>query len=227
MDYVFQAVVLGLLLSLMVGPVFFLLLEISITKGFKSALIFDLGVLLSDVFYIFISLFFAYELRGIGALNNLLLSLIGGGLFLAYGIYNLRFKKVDLSESSQLKNKPVKPDKVLPRNKKILLNKRDIWILCLKGFTLNLLNPGVLIYWLAIVAKGFDLTENHQGSWHIYFFILIVLTVFFGLDVLKAYLANRLKPLVTDKLLKALNILIGSVFIGTGIFLILRQFFKM
>jgi len=227
MDYVFQAVVMGLLLSFMVGPVFFLLLEISITKGFKSALIFDLGVLLSDLFYIFISLFFAYELRGIGVLNNYLLSFIGGSLFLAYGIYNLRFKKVALSGENSLMLKASKSDKIFPRNKRRILNTRDVWILCLKGFTLNLLNPGVLIYWLAIVAKGFDLTENYLGQWHIYLFIFIVLAVFFGLDVLKAYLANRLKPLVTDRLLKALNILIGSVFIGTGIFLILRQFFKL
>ena len=95
MEYVFQAIGIGFLLSIMIGPVFFVLLEISITKGFKSALIFDLGVLLSDLFYIVISLFFAYQLKGLGDVkNNLALSILGGSLFIAFGVYNLFFKKL-------------------------------------------------------------------------------------------------------------------------------------
>lgn len=228
MDYFFQAFVIGLLLSLMIGPVFFLLLEISITKGFKSAIVFDLGVLLSDIFYVFLSMFFAYQLKSLGSLkNNFILSMVGGGLFLAYGIYNLWFKKISITSPQDLDQglSEVDPQVQLADRNKV--KRRNNALLFLKGFTLNLLNPGVVIYWLAIVAKGFDLVENHPGFWHIYVFIGIVLGVFFGFDCLKAYLANKLKPLVTVNLLKALNLLIGAVFMGTGIFLILRQILRM
>jgi len=225
MDYFFHAVVIGLLLSLMIGPVFFVLLEISITKGFKAAMIFDAGVLLSDIFYVFLSLFFAYQLRGLGSLkNNFLLSIIGGGLFLVYGIYNLWFKKITLESAHTLEQDLSEEQEIQTDLKK---KQRKIYaLLFLKGFTLNLLNPGVVIYWLAIIAKGFDLVDSYEGKWHIYFFVLIILGVFFGVDSLKAYLANKLKPLVTIKLLKSLNILIGGAFMGTGIFLILRQILK-
>lgn len=208
----------------MVGPVFFLLLEISITQGFKSAIIFDLGVLLSDVFYVFLSMFFAYQLRGIGSLkNNIVLSIVGGGLFLAYGIYNVWFKKIAIITPKELESSFSEDE--TPSVLKV--DRKNNVILFLKGFTLNLLNPGVVVYWLAIVAKGFDLVEEHEAFWHIYVFIAIVLGVFFGFDCLKAYLANKLKPLVTVNLLRALNFLIGAVFIGTGIFLILRQLLRM
>jgi threonine/homoserine/homoserine lactone efflux protein len=40
----------GLFLSFMIGPVFFILLETSIIKGLEP-LVFDLGVVLGDVFY--------------------------------------------------------------------------------------------------------------------------------------------------------------------------------
>jgi threonine/homoserine/homoserine lactone efflux protein len=40
----------GIFLSFMIGPVFFILIETSITKGFRAALAFDLGVVLGDVF---------------------------------------------------------------------------------------------------------------------------------------------------------------------------------
>jgi threonine/homoserine/homoserine lactone efflux protein len=195
------------------------LLEISITKGFKSALIFDLGVLLSDLFYIVISLFFAYQLKGLGDVkNNLALSILGGSLFMAFGVYNLFFKKVRLApidldrELIDLPEQQVKPKR-----------KKDNTMLVLKGFTLNLLNPGVVIYWLAIIAKGFDLVAKYESDIHISIYLAIILITFFGIDCLKAYVANKLKPLVTVNLLKALNLLIGVIFSGTGVFLILRQ----
>lgn len=219
MEYVFQAIGIGFLLSIMIGPVFFVLLEISITKGFKSAMIFDAGVLLSDLFYIVISLFFAYQLKGLGDVkNNLILSVLGGTLFIAYGVYNLFFKQVkmgtgaldeELLDSEEKANKSTK--------------KKDNSMLVLKGFMLNLLNPGVVIYWLAIIAKGFDLVAPYESDAHIVIFITIILITFFGIDCLKAYVANKIKPLVTVKLLRGLNSLIGFIFLGTGIFLILRQ----
>lgn len=219
MEYVFQAIGIGFLLSIMIGPVFFVLLEISITKGFKSAMIFDAGVLLSDLFYIVISLFFAYQLKGLGDVkNNVILSLLGGTLFIAYGVYNLFFKQVTMGTGAL-------DEELLDSEKKAIKStkNKDNSMLVLKGFMLNLLNPGVVIYWLAIIAKGFDLVAPYESDAHIVIFITIILLTFFGIDCLKAYVANKIKPLVTVKLLRGLNSLIGFVFLGTGIFLILRQ----
>jgi threonine/homoserine/homoserine lactone efflux protein len=218
MDYIFQAIGIGFILSIMIGPVFFVLLEISITKGFKAALIFDLGVLLSDLFYIVISMFFAYQLRGLSDFkNNLALSILGGSLFFVYGVYNLFFKKIKLV--------PITLDKELldDHHNSKSSTARDNTMLVLKGFTLNLLNPGVVIYWLAIIAKGFDLVSKYESDLHIMIFLFVILLTYFGIDSLKAYVANKLKPLVTTGLLKGLNWLIGIVFMGTGVFLILRQ----
>lgn len=218
MDYIFQAIGIGFILSIMIGPVFFVLLEISITKGFKAALIFDLGVLLSDLFYIVISMFFAYQLRGLSDFkNNLALSILGGSLFFVYGVYNLFFKKVKLVPITL--DKELLDDHYNPKS----TTARDNTMLVLKGFTLNLLNPGVVIYWLAIIAKGFDLVSKYESDLHIMVFLFVILLTYFGIDSLKAYVANKLKPLVTTGLLKGLNWLIGIVFMGTGVFLILRQ----
>jgi len=219
MEYVFQAIGIGFLLSIMIGPVFFVLLEISITKGFKSAMIFDAGVLLSDLFYIVISLFFAYQLKGLGDVkNNLILSVLGGALFIAYGVYNLFFKQVTMGTGALDEELLDSEEKANKSSKN-----KDNSMLVLKGFMLNLLNPGVVIYWLAIIAKGFDLVAPYESDAHIVIFITIILITFFGIDCLKAYVANKIKPLVTVKLLRGLNRLIGFVFLGTGVFLILRQ----
>jgi threonine/homoserine/homoserine lactone efflux protein len=58
----------GVLLSFMIGPVFFILLETSIIKGFRAALVFDLGVVFGDIFFITIAYLGSYRL--IQSLND-------------------------------------------------------------------------------------------------------------------------------------------------------------
>ena len=58
MDLILKGIVTGFVLSIMIGPVFFVLLETSIRRGVKAAIAFDLGVLLNDIFYILIAFVF-------------------------------------------------------------------------------------------------------------------------------------------------------------------------
>ena len=47
-----DAFLLGTILAIMIGPIFFMLIETSISNGIKAAAIFNLGVISSDfVFY--------------------------------------------------------------------------------------------------------------------------------------------------------------------------------
>jgi uncharacterized membrane protein len=45
---------------------------------------------------------------------------------------------------------------------------------------------------------------------------------FFFFDLLKILGAKKLRPLVTDNLLKSLNQFIGIVFVGFGVFLLIK-----
>ena len=96
-------------------------------------------------------------------------------------------------------------------------------MLGIKGFMLNFANPAVLFYWLGIIAQGNQVTDkDHPGQ--LIIFVILVLATYFGIDVLKILGAKKLRPLVTDSLLLALNRLIGIVFTVFGVFLILKQF---
>jgi threonine/homoserine/homoserine lactone efflux protein len=78
----------------MMGPVFFILIETSIRRGFRAAVAFDLGVLLSDAVYILFAKVFIAEVSLIDTTENkALFGFIGGGLFIVYGIYNF-FQKI-------------------------------------------------------------------------------------------------------------------------------------
>ena len=45
---ILSAIPLGFFLSFMIGPVFFVLLETSVVKGFRAAVMFDLGVTMAS-----------------------------------------------------------------------------------------------------------------------------------------------------------------------------------
>ena len=56
-DGLSYAALYGFILAFAIGPIFFTLIETSITKGFKAAVFFDLGALSADVFFIVIAYF--------------------------------------------------------------------------------------------------------------------------------------------------------------------------
>jgi threonine/homoserine/homoserine lactone efflux protein len=212
-DLTIKGIVTGFILSIMIGPVFFVLLETSIRKGVRAALALDLGVLLSDLVYILIAYVFYSEVATLNSGEKSgLLKIIGGSLFMLFAFITF-FKKV----------KEIKVDAV----GKIVQKPSDYVMLSLKGFLLNLANPMVIFYWFSVMTlaeKNTNAPDNQEGS--IFFFILVLLITFFSFDLLKIFGAKKLRPLVTDKVLVTLNRLIGIVFFGFGIFLIIKGTLK-
>jgi threonine/homoserine/homoserine lactone efflux protein len=50
-----DAFFIGFFMAFMIGPVFFMLIQISILKGARAAIAFDIGVLLGDISFILIA----------------------------------------------------------------------------------------------------------------------------------------------------------------------------
>ena len=217
MQFFLQAIGIGFLLSVMVGPVFFVLLETSITKGIRAALALDIGVFISDVLYIMFALSFVDQITSINSgENKLIFGFIGGSIFIIYGIFYFfkKSKMVDLTLEAE------------NTSKEVAAAPKDYLLLGLKGFILNIANPAVIFYWLSILSLAAqsvpDNTKN-PNTW-ILLFLSILLGTYFGIDVLKVFTAKRLRTLVNQNLLNALNILIGLIFFLTGIFQIIKNF---
>ena len=222
MQFFFQAFVIGFLLSVMIGPVFFVLLETSITKGIKSALALDFGVLLSDVMYVLFAAIFVDQIKTLDSGNNkIIFGFVGGSIFIGYGLYNLFKKKAGL--------KSIENPEVLELSASIAATPsqtKDYFLLGLKGFLLNLANPLVIFYWMSVMSLATQISPAKSSFPWEFLFVCIVIITFFGIDVLKIFAAKKLRPLVTPNLLNALNRLIGIIFSLFGIFLILQNFIK-
>ncbi len=204
---IFKGVVTGFILSFMIGPVFFMLLETSIVKGIRAALAFDLGVLLSDIIYISIVFFFLSEVTAAIAENKNILTIIGGIILIVFGV-RTALKKQEAKLSTDFISMVHQP--------------RDYGVLMLKGFFLNFLNPMVLFYWFAVLTLDTDSVA--AGGWEAITFIAVILLTFFGLDVLKIMGAKKLRIFITPGVLKQLNLILGGILMIFGIVLIIRGF---
>lgn len=214
---IFGAVGYGLLLSVMVGPAFFVLIETSIVKGVRSALFLDLGVLLSDIIYIIVAFFFFSEVTALMESDNrFILKIVGGGFFVAFGLANLLKKKVPFP-----KGKPViKPEDLTASNYLMLM---------LKGFTINLVNPGVLFYWLTLMSiipeSPAYLGLNHEQNLMVY--VVIILVTFFSVDVLKIIGAKKLKDVLTPTWMRVINLILGIILLLFGLMFLFQGVFAL
>ena len=210
-DLILKGIITGFVLSIMIGPVFFILLETSIRKGVRAAISFDLGVILSDLIYILIAYIFYSEVEHLAeGKNSEIAKVIGGSLFVIYGLVTF-FKKPK--------------DPTIDNDGNIIQNQKDYWLLFLKGFLLNFANPLVIFYWFSIMTLASKKTTMSNGEEApVLLLLAIIMTTFFIFDLLKILGAKQLRPLMTKTLLKALNQLIGIVFIGFGTFLLINGF---
>ena len=220
MDMIFHAFTIGLILSIIPGPVFFVLLENSITKGIRSALAIDFGVMLSDIVYILLSVLFFEQINSLlSGKNKELFDVLGGLIFIAFGIVNL-FKKSKIHDGDQELEEVTERYHLQESSNP----KKNFGLMIAKGFLLNFANPLVIFYWLSVasVAKH-DSPDDSNGF--LFLFLGTILVTFFTFDVIKIITAKKIRNLVTVQLLNLLNKFIGSVFIAFGLFFIFRVIF--
>ncbi len=198
----------GLFLSFMVGPVFFILLETSITKGFRAALVFDLGVVLGDIFFIAIAYLGSYRL--IQSLKDKpALFIFGGIIMLAYGIISF----------VRLRNEEKIDDEEIDRD----IIKRNYGSLFIKGFLLNVINIGVLGFWLAVIISVGPKLEM-QNTRMFTFFTSVIIT-YLLVDCLKILLAKQLKSKMTPTNILKIKKGISIVLMVFGVVLITQGWF--
>jgi len=189
----------------MIGPVFFVLLETSVVKGFRAAISFDLGVVLADIIFIFLAYFSSYQL-----LENLSnqpgLYIFGGTLLSLYGV--IVFSKKTKGEL--LNTNPHAP------------LKSNYLQLFVKGFLLNFINVGVLVFWLGIIIVVGPNLDANPSRFLLFFGTLII--SYFLTDVVKILLAKRLKAYLTPLIILNIKKALGVLLLICGITLITKGF---
>lgn len=206
-DGLLYAAFYGFLLAFAIGPIFFTLIETSITKGIKSAIFFDLGALASDILFILIAYY---------STNTLLekvkddpgLLIFGGAILIAYGIISyIRTAKSFIK---------------IVREHYAVQVKKNLLGLFIKGFLLNFVNFGVLAGWIGTIIMANALTTSKNG---VFLFLSTVLVTLFITDLLKIGLAKKLKNRMTPRVVYKTKKWVSILIIGFGVIMLLQGVF--
>jgi threonine/homoserine/homoserine lactone efflux protein len=198
------AIPLGFLLSFMIGPVFFVLLETSAIKGFRAALSFNIGVIVADILLILAAYFSSYQL-----LENLSnqpgLYVFGGTILLVYGVTTFFKQGVKVETNPSIK-----------------ITKGDYVELFVKGFLLNFINIGVLVFWLGIIIIVGPSLDNEPLRIRVFFGTMLV--AYFITDLFKILLAKQLKRKLTYNRIRILKKGVGVILVICGLVLVIKGF---
>jgi len=201
---VINGILFGLLLAILIGPVFFTLIQTSIEKGFKKAILVAIGIALSDIAYIFLAYYGVSKfLKSTG--HDRSAAIIGGIILLIFGIVNL-FK---INRPMSFKSHAVEA--------------KGFFRYIFKGFVINGVSPFVLLFWVGIM--GLATAEYGYAGLDLGIFFSIIIAVVLLTDILKAYGAGKLRAFFTARLFKILNITVGVALCLFGLRLLAYDYF--
>ncbi len=195
MMHLWNGILLGLALSILVGPLLFALIQVSIEQGIKAGIWVALGIWLSDI------LFLVGIGLGISQISQLIESplftpivgVLGGFVLIIVGVsmFISRPTSIDTSHFDLISSR---------------------WKLGLNGFLINTINPFTVIFWTSVITS-FVVEESFYSVNSVLFFGGI-LGVIILTDSLKLVLAEQI-----SKKLKPIHIAIMRRISGMALFL--------
>ncbi len=201
-----QGIIMGITLSLMIGPNFFQLIQISIDSSYRHALVYAYGVWLSDLLLILVAVLGVSYISVL--LQNRTIVLCEGygvaALLIIFGINSFFAKKIiqDTTEN--------------------ITHKTNV-VLFSKGFMVNTFNPFNIIFWITL-SSHFDYTQSDSIIKVIFYFSTVFLVVVL-MDVGKAKLASRIRKSLTATNLLWVNKITGVLLVASGLILVFRVFY--
>lgn len=181
----------GLIFLFALGPAFFALIQTSIQHGLRKAIFFAIGISVSDLFYVLVVLYGMAQFLETDRFK-LWMALFGIVMLAGYAVYSW-FKTPKVHDEDNLAQ-----DSNVARQ-------------FIKGLFLNGLNPFIIVSWatwVSAIALNFEYDFSQQAQ----FFGGMLITIL-SMDIAKAFIANRLKHLITTKFVLRMNRTIAVILI--------------
>ncbi len=196
-----EGLLTGLILSLMLGTVFFSLIRNSIAYGQTTGIYIALGVILCDLIFITLAIASSSFAELLNTFQNEV-SIIGGSILCLMGI------------SMFVKAQPKDTEGKLFES-----NKRMSLYFIGSGFLLNAVNPVNFFSWLSI-SSVLRIKMHYNNHDLIIYFTACLISIFI-VELGIAYSASKLKSIMSPLIVKRINQIAAIVFVGFGIKLML------
>lgn len=204
LELILSAIGLGFMLSLVfIGPIFFLLIETSFSRGPKHAIALDVGVVLADILCIVAAYFASADIVYLIDKHPGFYRITAMIIFV-YGIYMM----------------VTRTQMHIPNEEKFI--NQNYFKTFINGFLFNLLNVGVILFWLVTVISVRNQYPDTSGFT---LYLGIVIATYLLVDMIKIFLAKQFHYKLTQNLANAIRRGVGIILIIFS-FLIFLQSFK-
>jgi len=205
--YLWNGILVGLALAILVGPILFSLVQRSIEQGVYAGFCVGLGIWFSDLFFI-VSI-----IAGMAHVNRLIesplfkpvLGILGGFVLIAIGVGMFVSKPSGSFEMSGLR---------------IISSKWKLW---LEGFLINTINPFTVVFWTSVITSwGIEESLFSKNSY--VFFSGILGTIVFT-DTLKILLAKKVRHYLKPVQVFRMRKISGLALFVFGVVMMIRVLF--
>lgn len=205
LELIISAVGLGIMLSLVfIGPIFFLLIETSFSRGPRHALTLDIGVVLADIVCIVASYYASGDLVEIIDKHPGFYRITAFIVFI-YALFMI---------VSKTKMHMTGEQSMIGQNYfKTLLN----------GFFFNILNIGVVLFWLVTVIS---VRNAYPETKDFLLYMSLVVGTYLLIDFIKIYLAKVFRDKLTETFANKIRKIVGLVLVGFSVIIFLQSFKK-
>lgn len=198
-EAIITGLTMGVLLAISIGPIIFAIIKQSLNNGYKGGFFFVAGVSSSDIVIVLVCNLLT-SLFAQAVSHQTIIGILGSSFLFVIGIYTLFFKKVMVADNGEIQEK--------------IFSKKQLVGIFFSGFFMNMLNPGVFIFWLAATAK---IQSQIAGELHPlrYLVTVYVVCLLFVLstDIAKVLLAGKIRPKLTPHNLHIINKISGIILV--------------
>ena len=205
-----QGIQTGLVLCIMLGPIFFALVQAGVERGMRAGLMVGLGIWISDLIFIFAIFFGASFIVAVTEWEGFKATFgaVGGLILIGFGIGMMVTKSPPLPTIGE------------GRQEIAARTYLGLWV---KGFLINTINPFTFFFWLSVMSLIL-LAEDSTDNYAYLFFIGVMGTIILT-DALKVALAKFIRRYMTNRHIHILRLVSGGALVVFGIVLMVKVFF--
>ena len=201
MNFFFDGIKMGLLLCILLGPIFFTLIQTSVEEGGRAGFIVGAGIWFSDFMYILLGYWGSSYVIDLAELKDfkLYIGTIGGIILLCFGLISL----LTAPKIHSFESRPGRTS--------------SIFSLFTKGLLINGINPFTIVFWFGISSfnAGYSILQN------MLFFSGILITII-TTDILKILLSKKIRQHLKPMHVLGIRKITGVALIIFGVVLFIR-----
>lgn len=196
-----EGIGLGLVLAIMLGPIFVALTQAAIERGARAGLLVGLGIWISDVLIMGMTYLFVQQIEPLVSSGQFKfwMGLIGGIVLILFGVGTaMRDIKLDQPPAA--------------------FTASSVLGYCLKGFLVNTINPFTFIFWISVITTNVIARGLTSGQAQL--FLGGILLTIICTDTAKAFLAKLMRERLTPSIVAKASKVAGLGLVVFGLYLI-------